>query len=85
MKTVDCMLEFKTIKENANGMWVYQYLGFARESNEVLWEGEVIKVIFKGLVDCSISLFMVQMYFVMKMLRSSELCICKIHIIQFLY
>lgn len=79
------MLEFKTVKENASGMWVYQYLCFARESNEILWEGEVIKVIFKGLVDCSISLFIVQVYFLMKMLRSSELYICKVHIIQFLY
>lgn len=40
------------------GICVYQYLRFARESNELLWEGEVIKVIFKGLVDCDISLFM---------------------------
>lgn len=57
------MHEFKTIMGNAIGMWVYQYLCFARESNEVLWEGEVIEVIFKGLVDCSISLFMVQVCF----------------------
>lgn len=52
---------------------------------ENLWEGEVIKVVFKGLVDCGISLFMVQVYFLMKMLRSSELRTCKIHIIQFLF
>lgn len=68
------------------GIWVYQYLCFAKESNELLWEGEVIKVIFKGLVDCGISMFMVQVYFLMKMLRSSELYIRKIpSITKFLY
>lgn len=67
------------------GIWVYQYLCFAKESNELLWEGEVIKVIFKGLVDCGISMFMVQAYFLMKMLRSSELYIRKIpYITKFL-
>lgn len=44
------MQEFKTVTENAIGMWIYQYLCFAGESNEILWEEEVIKVIFKGLV-----------------------------------
>lgn len=67
------------------GIWAYQYLCFAKESNELLWEGEVIKVIFKGLVDCGISMFMVQAYFLMKMLRSSELYIHKIpYITKFL-
>lgn len=59
------MHEFKAVKENAIGRWIYQYLRFARESNEILWEGEVTKEIFKGLVDCSVSLFMVQVYFLM--------------------
>lgn len=51
------------------GICVYQYLRFARESNELLWEGEVIKVIFKGLVDCDISVFMVLAYFIVEMRR----------------
>lgn len=51
------------------GTCVYQYLCFAKESNELLWEGEVIKVIFKGLADGGISEFMVPAYFLIEMLR----------------
>lgn len=65
----DTESEFKTTKENAMGICVYQYLRFARESNELLWEGEVIKVIFKELVDCDISMFMVLAYFSVEMQR----------------